>query len=471
MNTPDGAGTSSDPRGQLSPEGLVRGLGRWDVTFLTIGSVIGTGIFITTADIARVLPHQGMILLVWALAGFLTLAGALTYAEIGAMFPSAGGIYLYLREAYGRFWGFLFGWASFLIIMSGGIAALAVAFAEYLGSFVPVVSMDNLLLSVPLGPWTWTLSGGQVAAALAILLLTTVNYLGLREGAGVQNFLTVFRIAAVVAFLGLAFVVEARAPVALLEPLPDLPLLAAVGVAMIAALWTYDGWYGPTFSAGEMRDPQRTLPFGLVWGTVIVMALYAMMNIVYLRALTLPEMAATRRIGETAAIALVGAGGGRLLSFAVLVSTFGCLSATILYSSRIYHPMARDGVFFRSLAAVHPRFHTPGRSLWAQSLWGVMLALSGTYEQLYTYVVFAMLLFHTMTAGAVVVLRRRRPDAERPYRVFGYPWVPVLFMLASVLLLGNTLVEKPVESLFGLLFLAAGVPAYLWWRRRAAPAP
>jgi APA family basic amino acid/polyamine antiporter len=210
---------------------------------------------------------------------------------------------------------------------------------------------------------------------------------------------------------------------------------------------------------------------GLVWGTVIVMALYAMMNLVYLRALTLPEMAATRRIGETAAIALIGAGGGRLLSFAVLVSTFGCLSATILYSSRIYLPMARDGVFFRSLAAVHPRFHTPGRSLWAQSLWGVMLALSGTYEQLYTYVVFAMLLFHTMTAGAVVVLRRRRPDAERPYLVFGYPWVPVLFMLASVLLLGNTLVEKPVESLFGLLFLAAGVPAYLWWRHRAAAAP
>jgi APA family basic amino acid/polyamine antiporter len=233
---------------------------------------------------------------------------------------------------------------------------------------------------------------------------------------------------------------------------------------MIAALWTYDGWYGTTFAAGEMRDPQRTLPFGLVWGTVIVMVLYALVNLVYLRALSLEEMAATRRIGETAAIALVGPLGGRLVSFAVLVSTFGCLSATILYSARIYFPMARDGVFFRSLAAPHPRFHTPGRSLWAQSLWGVVLALSGTYEQLYTYVVFAMLLFHTMTAGAVIVLRRRRPEAERPYRVFGYPWVPVLFMLAAILLLGNTLVEKPLESLLGLALLAAGVPAYLWWR-------
>ncbi len=176
---------------------------------------------------------------------------------------------------------------------------------------------------------------------------------------------------------------------------------------MIAALWTYDGWYGPTFSAGEMRDPQRTLPFGLVWGTVIVMGLYALINLVYFRALTIEEMAATRRIAETAATALFGAGGGKVVSFAVLVSTFGCLSATILYSSRIYLPMARDGVFFRGLAAVHPRFHTPGRSLWAQSLWGVVLALSGTYEQLYTYVIFAMLFFHVATAGAVIVLRRQ----------------------------------------------------------------
>jgi APA family basic amino acid/polyamine antiporter len=177
------------------------------------------------------------------------------------------------------------------------------------------------------------------------------------------------------------------------------------------------------------------------------------------------EMAATRRIAETAATALFGSGGGKLISFAVLVSTFGCLSATILYSSRIYLPMARDGVFFRGLAAVHPRYHTPGRSLWAQSLWGVVLALSGTYEQIYTCVIFAMLLFHVATAGAVIVLRRRRPQAERPYRVFGYPWVPVLFILASVLLLGNTLMEKPVESLLGLALLAIGIPAYFWWRR------
>jgi APA family basic amino acid/polyamine antiporter len=465
MKKQKGEVTPAKPERPLTSEGLVRGLGRWDATFLTIGSVVGTGIFITTADIARVLPHQGMILLVWTLAGVLTLAGALTYAELGAMFTRAGGMYHYLKEAYGPFWGFLFGWACFLIIMSGGIAALAVAFAEYLGSFAPVFSMTNVVLTVPIGPWSWSLSGGQIAAAAAILLLTAVNYIGLREGAGVQNFLTVFRIGAVVVFAVLAFLVEARAPVSLFGPLPSVPLLAGIGVAMIAALWTYDGWYGPTFSAGEMRDPQRTLPFGLVWGTVIVMGLYALINLVYFRALTIEEMGATRRIAETAATALFGAGGGKVVSFAVLVSTFGCLSATILYSSRIYLPMARDGVFFRGLAAVHPRYHTPGRSLWAQSLWGVVLALSGTYEQLYTYVIFAMLFFHVATAGAVIVLRRRLPDAERPYRVFGYPWVPVLFVLASILLLGNTLMEKPLESMIGLGFLATGIPAYLWWRR------
>jgi APA family basic amino acid/polyamine antiporter len=199
------------------------------------------------------------------------------------------------------------------------------------------------------------------------------------------------------------------------------------------------------------------------------MVLYALINIVYLRVLPLEVMAETPRIAETAATALFGAGGGKLMSFAVLVSTFGCLSATILYSSRIYLPMARDGVFFRGLAAVHPRFHTPGRSLWAQSLWAVVLALSGTYEQLYTYVIFAGLLFHVATAGAVIVLRRNRPGLERPYRVFGYPWVPMLFILGSFLLLANTLVEKPVESLIGLFFIAAGLPAYAWWRRHPTP--
>jgi APA family basic amino acid/polyamine antiporter len=452
----------------VTSEGLVRGLGRWDATLLTVGAVIGTGIFITTADMARVLPHEGMILLVWILGGFLTLAGALTYAELGALYPRAGGMYHYLKEAYGTFWGFLFGWTCFLVIMSGGIAAVAVAFGEYLGSFVPLFSTRNILFSLPIGGWSWSVSGGQIAGALAILVLTAVNHIGLREGAAVQNFLTVFRIGSIVVFVALAFFVDKPASATLTEPLPEVNLLTAFGIGMIAALWTYDGWYGATFSAGEMRDPQRTLPFGIVWGTIIVIALYALINLVYFVALPLDAIAETPRIGETAAAALFGNIGGRLMSFAILVSTFGCLAATILYSPRIYLAMSRDGVFFRSLGAVDPKYHTPARSLWAQSLWAVVLTLSGTYEQIYTYVIFGGLLFHAGTAGAVFVLRRKRPNVERPYKVFGYPWVPMLFILASILLIGNTLVGKPVESLIGLVFIAAGVPAYLWWRRHPA---
>ena len=453
----------------LSSDGLVRGLGRWDATLLTVGAVIGTGIFITTADIARVLPHEGMILLVWTLGGFLTLAGALTYAELGALYPRAGGMYHYLKEAYGMFWGFLYGWACFLVIMSGGIAAVAVAFGEYLGSFIPLFSTQNILFSLPIGGWSWSVSGGQIAGALAILVLTAVNHIGLREGATVQNFLAVFRIGSIVAFVALAFFVDKPASASLGESLPEINLFAAFGIGMIAALWTYDGWYGATFSAGEMKDPERTLPFGLVWGTVIVMVLYALINLVYFVALPLDVIAETPRIGETAAAALFGDAGGKLMSFAILVSTFGCLAATILYSPRIYLAMSKDGVFFRSLGAVDPKYHTPARSLWAQSLWAVVLALSGTYEQIYTYVIFGGLLFHAGTAGAIFVLRRKRPDAERPYKVWGYPWVPLLFILASILLIGNTLVEKPIESLIGLVFIAAGVPAYMWWRRHPTP--
>lgn len=448
--------------------GLVRGLGLFDTTMLTVGSVIGTGIFITTADIARVLPNPGLILVLWVTGGLFVLAGALTYAELGALYPRAGGTYHYLKEAYGTLWGFLFGWAAFLIIMSGGIAALAVAFGEYLGSFLPFFSTGNELSAVPVGPWVWSVSGGQVAGILAILLLTAVNYLGLREGAGVQNLLTVIRIGSILVFVALGLMVEVEVPKLISHAPPTGGLLTAFGVGMIAALWTYDGWYGATYSAGEIRNPSRTLPIGLIWGTVIIMVLYFLINIVYFRALSLAEAAATPRIAETAAGVLFGPGGARLMSLAVLISTFGCLSATILFSSRIYLPMAEDGVFFRTLAHVHPRFHIPGRSLWAQSLWAVLLTLSGTYEQLYTYVVFAVVLFQIATASAVFVLRRRHPELDRPYKTWGYPWVPALFILASVLVVGNTLIEKPVESIAGLGLIALGLPAYFWWRRQAA---
>ncbi len=453
-------------------EGLVRGLGTWDGALLTIGSVVGTGIFLTTGDMARVLPDTGLILWVWIAGGLLTLAGALTYAELGVMFPRAGGLYHYIKEAYGPLPGFLYGWIAFLVIMSGGIATIAVGFGQYLASFVPPLAGTVFAVRVP-GLPALEITGIQLAAVGAIVLLTAVNHVGLEEGAWVQNALTVLKVGSILVFgvLGLlapAPAMSAGAGAAAAAPPSPLggALLVAFGVAMVASLWTYDGWYGLTCSAGEVRDPARSLPRGLILGTAVVIGLYVLLNLAYIRALPVAAMAAEPRIAEAAAGRLFGAGGARLVSLAVLVSAFGCISSTILYSSRIYLPMAADGLFFRSLAKVHPRFRTPVRSLWAQSAWASVLALTGTYAQLYTYVVFASVVFHVATAAAVFVFRRRRPDLPRPYRTWGYPVVPALFILASLLLIGNTLVESPKESLAGLGLLVLGLPAYAWFRRK-----
>ncbi|MCI0415080.1 amino acid permease [bacterium] len=444
---------------------LVRGLGAWDAGLLTIGSVLGTGIFITTGDIARVLPHPGLILFVWVLGGVFTLAGALTYAELGGMFPRAGGQYQYLKEAYGIFWGFLFGWGAFWVIMTGGIAALAVGFGQYFGAFIPFFSTDNVLFSLPLGFTTWNLNGGQLAGAIAILFLTFINYLGLKEGAGVQNIVTLIKIASILGLAFLGLLVEAKVKTELTSGVPGGSLIGAIGVALIAVLWSYDGWYGATNVAGEMRRPERDLPLGLIGGTIAVTILYTLMNFVYVRALSVEEMAATGRVGETAASALFGPIGGRIITAAVLISAFGCISSTILYAARIYFPMAQDGVFFPALARIHPRYRTPSTSIIAQGIWACLLTFSGTYEQLYTFVVFVVIVFHLATGIAVFVLRRKRPDAHRPYRTWGYPVVPVIFILSSFLLVANTLLEKPVQSLIGVFILALGIPAYYWWKK------
>lgn len=452
---------------------LLRGLGAWDATLVTVGSVLGTAIFITPGDIARSLPHAGLMLLVWVGGGLVTLAGALTYAELGALFPRAGGQYEFLKEAYGRFWGFLFGWGAFLVIMSGGIAALAAGFGEYMGAFFPFFSTRHELFSLPLGVLTWTVNGGQLAGALCLVFLTAINYVGLREGAGLQNAVTVVKIGSLLALGSFGLLAPARHAPDLLAPMPSVgatPLLAAFGVAMIAVFWSFDGWYAVTNLAGEMRRPERDLPRGLILGTLVVTVLYALMNLVYVRALSFEEMQATGRVAETTALALFGPIGGQLITAAVLVSAFGCISATILYAARIYLPMAQDGVFFPSLARVHPRFRTPSTSIVAQGVWSIILTFSGTYEQLYTYVTFAVTLFHAATGLAVFVLRRRQPDAPRPYRTWGYPVVPALFILCALLVVANTLVEKPRESLIGLVLLVLGIPAYLFWRARATEA-
>jgi APA family basic amino acid/polyamine antiporter len=435
---------------------------------ITIGGVIGSAIFLAASDVPKALPHAGLVLLAWLLGGVLTLAGATTYAELGTMYPEAGGQYHFLKQAFGPLSGFLFGWASFLVIMSGGIATLAVGFGEYVGAFVPTLGTGHVLARVRFGSWSWTLSAGQLVGCASIVLLTAVNYRGVRQGAAVQNLVTWLKLASLAAIAAYGLLGPAPAAPRLLAPLPPGPLLAPLGVAMIAVFWSFDGWYNLTFNAGEMRAPRRDLPRGLVIGVLACTVVYALMNVAYVRVLPLAEMAAAPRVGEAAALVLFGPAGSRLVAAAVLVSIFGCLSATILGVSRIYLPMAEDGVFFRSVARIHPRYRTPGASLIAQGIWASILALSGTYSQLFTYVVVAAILFHALTGVALFVLRWKRPDAARPYRCWGYPWVPAAFVLSSFAFVANALFEKPVESLWGMGLIALGLPAYAWWRRRLA---
>jgi APA family basic amino acid/polyamine antiporter len=464
---------SGEQRGHdAAPHELCRRLTALDAALLTIGSVVGTGIFLTAGDVAEAVPHAGLILLVWLGGGAFALAGALTLAEPASALPRAGGLYLVLREAFGPLFAFLYGWTAFLVIMSGGLAAIAMGGATCLAAFVPGIERPVLVLGDAADP-AWTLTGNELAALVALALLTAVNHLGVGPGAWVQNGLTWLKVAAIVGFAAAGLCCEPRAENPLFAPLPGASdpagLAAGLGAAMIAALWTYDGWYGVTFEAGELRDPSRSLPRGLTLGVLAVIALYLLLNLFLLRALPLSELAGDPRAGEHAARALLGPRAAQLFAALVVVSSFGCLAATILYSARIYLPMARDGVFFAAVGRVHPRFRTPHVALWAQAGWAALLLLSGTYSQLYTYVTFASVLFLGACGAAALVLRRTRPDLPRPWRTWGWPWVPLAFLAGCAVLTVSTLRESPKESLAGLGLAAAGLPAYAWWawwRRR-----
>ncbi len=447
--------------------GLVRGLGAWDTALITIGTMLGSSIFIGTALVPRALPHASLVLAAWIVGGVLTIAGSLTYAELGAMFPRAGGQYHFLKEAFGPFSGFMFGWASFLVAQSAGNAFVAVAFGEYLGAFLPWVSTEHVIVHLPIGPWNWDLNAVQLVGAIAIVVLTAINYLGLKEGAGIQNALTVVKAVLVVLLCGAGLAAPAGTSIDWLAPLPTGGLAAGIGVALIGVFGAYDGWYQATFVAGEIRDPARNIPRGLVGGVIVMTLLYSLINWTYLRALPLATLGASPRIGESAVAALLGAAGGRWMALAVIVVLFGCLSSGILTASRIYLPMAQDGVFFRSLDRIHPTRKVPTASLIAQGIWSVILTLVGSYEQLLGYVVFVLFVFHAATGIALFRLRRTRPDAPRPYRVFGYPWVPLLFVLTSLAFVVNALVTSPRDSLIGVGIVALGIPAYLAWTKSA----
>ena len=444
---------------------LLRGLGTWDVSLITIGSIVGSAIFFAASIVPHELPQPALLIALWCVGGLISLAGVVTYAELGTMFPKAGGQYHFLKEAYGPLYGFLFGWTSFLVIQCGAIAYLAVASADSLGTFVPFLRSSHVVVDLPLGVSTLHVSGNQVGAAVAIVILSAVNYYGLREGSFLQNTITVIKVVSLLALVGFGLAVPAVVETPWRVTLPGHELVRGLGAAMIGVLWCYDGWYQATYCAGEIRDPSRSLPRGMLLGTVVTTVLLILVNLVYLRAMPMIDLGRSAGIGAAAAAALFGPRFAVFVTLLVFISVFGCLSITVLTAARIYLPMAQDGLFFRSLAKIHPVHRTPSACIVAQCAWSIVLAFSGTYEQLGTYVIFTMFLFHTATGAALFVLRRTRPDQPRPYRAWGYPWTPIAFILTACVFLISTLSTRPVESLWGLLLMALGLPAYVWWRR------
>jgi len=451
---------------------FLRELNLLDTTFLVIGAVIGSGIFMTTGFIAEYLPSPGLILFVWLVGGFITLCGALTFAELGAMFPKSGGQYVYIREAYGSWAGFFYGWGFFWFIMCGGIAALAVAFAEFVGYFIPFLSTQSYLFQINIWGFSYSLSAGQLVAASSILILSGVNYFGIRSGVVVQNIFTFLRLASVAGIIIFGLFLGRKSGLMDFNQVfqgssgLSLDAFKLFGLALIAVFWTYDGWYAVNCTAEEIKRPERNIPIGLILGTLSVTLIYCLVNLVYVMALPVEKMKGVARIGELASTHLFGSSVTVVISAAIMVSIFGCLSATIIYGPRVYFAMAEDGSFFQNMTYIHPRYRVPTKALTGQAIWSVFLCLSGTYQALFEFVVFALVIFFALTGVAVIVLRYKQPERKRPYRAWGYPVLPLFFVLINVAVFFNTVIAQPRKSMIGLFILALGIPAFLFWKRK-----
>jgi len=452
--------------------GLIKGLGLLDATTLVMGSMIGSGIFIVSADIARQVNSPGLLLMTWLIGAALTIIAALSYGELAAAMPQAGGQYVYLREAFGPLSGFLYGWTLFLVIQTGTIAAVAVAFAKFTGIFVPWVSAHNHLL----GSGRIGLSTQQLLAIAVVVFLSAVNARGIRTGAVVQNIFTFAKVASLLGLVGFGFLIGRNA-----QAVADnfngfwrnaswnFDTVRLVGVAMVGALFSSDAWNNVTFTAGEVRNPRRNLPISLALGVGVVTALYIACNLVYLNVLPLAAIqhAPEDRVATAAAAGIFGPVAVQLMAAAIMVSTFGCLNGMILSAARVYYAMARDGVFFRKAGALDARHHTPVFALAIQCVWAMLLTLSGSYSDLLDYVIFAVLLFYILTIAGLFVLRRKRPEMDRPYRAFGYPVLPAAYIGAAGLIEILLLLYKPNYTWPGLIIVLLGVPVYFLWRRPA----
>jgi len=470
-----------------------------DATMLVVGSMIGSGIFIVSADIARTMGSAGWLLTTWLLSGVVTLVAALSYGELAGMMPQAGGQYVYLREIYNPLFGFLYGWTLFLVIQPGTIAAVAVAFAKYTALLVPALSERNVLFSIA----GLHVSAAQVLAIASIALLTWVNTRGLREGRLVQDVFTITKVAALLGLivLGLVFGRQAGAiaqnfghfweafrtraasdGTITREALRGIGLLSALGAASVGSLFACDAWNNVTFTAGETKNPRRTVAISLGLGVAITVVIYMLANVVYVLALPVTgqpgapdvlgrgiQFAADDRVGAAAAAMILGPAAAIVVAAAIMLTTFGCNNGLILAGARVYYAMARDGLFFRATGTLNRRA-VPGRALVLQAIWASALCLSGRYSDLLDYVIFAVLIFYSLSIAGIFILRRRLPDAERPYKAFGYPIVPALYVLVAVAICVDLLIVKPKYTWPGLAIVALGVPVYYIWRRSSARA-
>jgi APA family basic amino acid/polyamine antiporter len=429
---------------------LLRTLRLSDAIMLVIGTIIGSGVFLVSSDIQRAVGGAGPLLAVWVVGGFFTLLGAMSLAELGAAIPHAGGLYTYIGRAWGPMAGFLCGWMLFTVATSGSIATLAAALPIYAAGFVALTPLQGKLLGIA-----------------AIAFFTAVNLFGVRHGSIAQNVLTALKVGGLLAMVAAIFLLPSPPRAAAAPAAPAAPVsIAAIGTALVAVLWAYEGWHDVTFIAGEMRAPQRDFPRGLVGGTAIVIALYLAANLAYLHVLTPAEIGSSERVALEAIRRVAGETGGRLLTAAILCSILGAMNALVLAGPRAYFQMARDGLLFRRFGHVHPRWRTPADAILLQGIWSsVLVVFIGGFSQLFTYVIFGGWIFYALAVLGVPVLRRKEPDLPRPFRVPGYPVLPFLFAAGAAYLVINTLVTTPRESLIGLAFIALGIPLYLLRRK------
>jgi len=468
---------------------LQRRLRLFDATTIVVGSMIGSAIFVAPSIMAKSVQTPGLLLGLWVFGGLFTILGAVAYGELAAMWPHAGGQYVFLREAYGNFWAFLYGWANFLVIQTGFNAAVAIAFAKYLGVLIPELGEDNVLAVVPLGdllPAAWAgylpdllrrveINSAQLVACAVIALLTWINVRGVRHGAFVQNLFTVLKVAALAA-LCVAGLSKAGANAANFLPLApgkevlQAGFLAGVAVALSKALFAYDAWNTVTFVAEEVRDSERTLPRALLLGSLITTVVYVLTNIAYLAVLPVADMAQVEenRVAQAVAAVLFGKFGVTLVVAAILISTFGCVNGMILGGARVYYAMARQGLFFRRCAALHPRNATPAVALLYEGVWSIVLVFAGSYTKLLTFSTFASVFFGGLTVAGVYLLRVKQPARPRPYRCWGYPITPALYLLVCVPFLIYVVLGEPEATLSGLVLVLTGIPFYWFWRRKPA---